>query len=110
MRKKNFLNLKMADCKSLIIHNLDKRVTKESLSDIFALISPISSVKITDDNRNVSYNEVGVFLPRQKHGYRLQGSIKILVDHKIRLYKNLITMSLVHIIMHANYIIFFRTI
>lgn len=54
----------MSDCTSLIIHNLDKNITEEILSNVFSLISPITSVKITNDNRNVS-NKVGVFYPKK---------------------------------------------
>ncbi|KAI7892709.1 uncharacterized protein EV154DRAFT_503875 [Mucor mucedo] len=46
----------MTDCTSLIIHNLDKNITEEILSNVFALISPIASVKITSDNRNNGLN------------------------------------------------------
>jgi nucleolysin TIA-1/TIAR len=47
----------MADtnCKSLIIQNLDPRITEDALKGIFALISPTSSVKITEDDKNVSF-------------------------------------------------------
>jgi RNA recognition motif-containing protein len=40
---------------SIIIKNLDPRVTEDELRGIFALISPIAHVKITKDNSsNVS--------------------------------------------------------
>jgi hypothetical protein len=41
------------DCKSLVIRNLDPKVTEEALKGIFALISPVESVKITNDDKNV---------------------------------------------------------
>lgn len=41
------------NCKSLIVHNLDPRITEDSLKAIFALISPTLSVKIIDDDKNV---------------------------------------------------------
>lgn len=40
--------------KSLIITNLDPRVTEDALEGIFSLISPIVHIKITKDNSNVS--------------------------------------------------------
>lgn len=42
------------NCKSLIIRNLDPKVTEDALKSIFALISPLASVKITKDDKNVS--------------------------------------------------------
>lgn len=42
------------NCKSLNIRNLDKRVTEQELKGIFGLISPIKSVKLINDNKNVS--------------------------------------------------------
>lgn len=42
------------DCKSLIIRNLDPKVTEESLKGIFALISPVADVKIIKD-KNVKF-------------------------------------------------------
>jgi RNA recognition motif-containing protein len=40
--------------KSLIITNLDPRVTEDALKGIFSFISPIVHIKITKDNSNVS--------------------------------------------------------
>lgn len=44
------------NCKSLIIRNLDPKVTEESLKGIFALISPVTSVKIINDDNNGDLN------------------------------------------------------
>jgi RNA recognition motif-containing protein len=42
--------------KSILIKNLDPRVTEDELKGIFALISPIAHVKITKNNSsNVSF-------------------------------------------------------
>lgn len=38
-------------CKSLNIHNLDKRVTEQELKGIFGLISPVKTVKLIDDEK-----------------------------------------------------------
>ncbi|GAA5803505.1 hypothetical protein HPULCUR_008987 [Helicostylum pulchrum] len=39
-------------CKSLNIHNLDKRVTEQELKGIFGLISPVKTVKLIGDEKN----------------------------------------------------------
>lgn len=40
--------------KTLLIKNLDSKVTEESLKSILELISPLTQIKIIKDNDNVS--------------------------------------------------------
>ncbi|KAI8877899.1 hypothetical protein K501DRAFT_259618 [Backusella circina FSU 941] len=43
--------------KSLIIQNLDQKVTEQALEGIFALISPVTSCKIIPDSQNADLNK-----------------------------------------------------